>query len=108
MVFLWCKANIDSKIGAIGFVPILFPNALPLRIIKIDEDTGNLIRNPKTGYVIQCGVNEPGELIGRIVKKDPVADFEGFVYFAQVFFILMFNLDKISDMLTKVQLKERF
>ncbi len=79
MRILTFVANLDSTIGAIGFVPILFPNALPIRLIKVDEDTGNPIRNPKTGFVIQCGVNEPGEIVGRIAKRDPLGGFDGFV-----------------------------
>lgn len=69
----------DDKLGAVGFVPIWAPNVLPLRLIKVDEETGEPIRDPKTGFVYKCGQDEPGELVGRIIKKNPMTDFEGYV-----------------------------
>ncbi|XP_021961206.1 long-chain fatty acid transport protein 4 [Folsomia candida] len=71
-------ANMDDKLGAVGFVPIWAPNVLPLRLIKVDEETGEPIRDPKTGFVYKCGQDEPGELVGRIIKKNPMTDFEGY------------------------------
>lgn len=45
----------------------------------MDEETGEVIRDPKTGFVKRCDFNEPGELVGRIVRNNPIADFEGLV-----------------------------
>jgi len=71
---------------------------LPLYLIKVDKDTGEPIRDKyvktlkkfKNGYLIilvyfksegfciPCEPHEPGEFIGRIVRGDPVKDFEGY------------------------------
>ncbi|XP_021967269.2 long-chain fatty acid transport protein 4 [Folsomia candida] len=70
--------NLDGRVGAIGFVPLWGPNVLPIRLIKVDEETGEPIRDPKTGFVVRCGLNHPGEIVGRIIKKDPITDFQGY------------------------------
>lgn len=57
-----------DKVGAIGYISRLLP-ILPFALIKVDDD-GNPIRNRKTGYCIQCGPNEPGEIIGGIRDDD--------------------------------------
>lgn len=67
----------DHTIGAVGFTPIYLPNLLPIRLIQVNEETGEPIRNPKTGFILTCDTNQVGEVVGRIIKKDPLADFEG-------------------------------
>ncbi len=69
--------NIDNTVGAIGFLPLLLPWVLPIKLIKVDDETGEPIRDPKTGFVTQCLPNEAGELIGKIIKKDPLTSFDG-------------------------------
>ncbi|OXA48216.1 Long-chain fatty acid transport protein 4 [Folsomia candida] len=71
-------ANMDHTIGAVGFTPIYLPNLLPIRLIQVNEETGEPIRNPKTGFILTCDTNQVGEVVGRIIKKDPLADFEGY------------------------------
>ncbi|XP_076043131.1 long-chain fatty acid transport protein 1-like isoform X1 [Oratosquilla oratoria] len=69
--------NIDGKTGACGFLSVLVPGALPCLLIKIDETTGEHMRD-ESGLCIKCGPGEPGEFVGKIKKNDPVRDFDGY------------------------------
>jgi solute carrier family 27 fatty acid transporter 1/4 len=44
----------------------------------VDPDTGEYVRNPKTGLCILCKTGEPGELLAKIDKGNPVRDFHGY------------------------------
>ena len=75
--------NIDNTVGAIGFTGVIEPQALtdiilPNALVKVDDETGEIIRDSETGFCIQCQPGEPGELIGKIVKGDPAKDFGGY------------------------------
>ena len=63
--------------GAVGFIPVLFPKILPLGLIRVDEQTGKEIRG-EDGLCIRCNPGEPGEFVGKIVKNHPVRDFTGY------------------------------
>jgi len=69
--------NFSNKVGAVGFISVLFPFLLPLGIVKVDEDTGEPLRGPD-GLAIPCPFGEPGELVGRIDKGHPVRDYHGY------------------------------
>ncbi|CAL4059398.1 unnamed protein product, partial [Meganyctiphanes norvegica] len=69
--------NMTGKVGAVGFVSVLFPWVYPCALIKIDKETGEPIRNDN-GLCIRCKPGEPGEFIGMIVRRDPVRDFHGY------------------------------
>lgn len=66
-----------DKVGSVGFVSVLFPFILPLYIVRIDEATGDPIRDAD-GLAVECDPGEAGELIGRIDKGHPVRDFHGY------------------------------
>ena len=51
--------NIDGKVGAVGFISLLVPSALPIVLLKVDEGTGDLIRGPD-GLCIKC---KPGRSV---------------------------------------------
>ncbi|XP_033643640.1 long-chain fatty acid transport protein 4-like [Asterias rubens] len=70
--------NIDGKVGAVGFISLLVPSALPIVLLKVDEGTGDLIRGPD-GLCIKCKPGETGHLIGKIKAGDPIAGFDGYV-----------------------------
>ena len=68
--------------GAVGFLGILFPDfvqdkLLPLKLIRINRDTGEPLRDAQ-GFCLPCPPGEPGEFIGKIVRGDPVKDFQGY------------------------------
>ncbi|ODN04513.1 Long-chain fatty acid transport protein 4, partial [Orchesella cincta] len=70
-------ANLDGKQGSCGFIPRWAAPFMPYKLAKVTEE-GEVIRDPKTGKVLLCGVNEPGELIGKIYPRDPLRNFEGY------------------------------
>lgn len=72
--------NLDNKVGACGFFPVypFIHNLYPLSLIKIDENTGEAIRNSK-GLCIPCKPGEYGEMVGKIIKGHPVKEFHGYV-----------------------------
>lgn len=74
--------NIENRVGSVGFIGVIFPDflierLLPLSVIKIDEETGEPKRGPD-GLCIKTDPGEPGEFIGKIVRGDPVKDFDGY------------------------------
>jgi solute carrier family 27 fatty acid transporter 1/4 len=50
--------NINSTVGAVGFVPRYAGFLYPVRLVRVDETTGEPIRG-KNGLCIQC---KPGGL----------------------------------------------
>ena len=61
--------NIDNKNAAVGFNSVLAPWLFPLKIFKVNEVTGELLRGDD-GLAIPCGFNEPGEMIGKIKSSE--------------------------------------
>ncbi|EFA06666.2 long-chain fatty acid transport protein 4 [Tribolium castaneum] len=69
--------NIDSKVGAVGFVPRYASIFYPVTLIKCDEETGAPIRN-SDGFCQRCDPGEPGVCIGIVNPKKTVNDFAGY------------------------------
>ena len=69
--------NTTGKVGAVGFLPALFPLNSPLKIIRIDPDTNEPVRN-SSGFCEVVDYNEPGELIGKIVENNLLREFTGY------------------------------
>lgn len=80
----YISASIDSKVGAVGFIPRIFYPLLPMTLAKVDEKTGEPIRDPESGLVVKCQPNEPGELVGKIIKNHPIRDFQGYNFHESV------------------------
>ena len=74
--------NIDGKVGTIGYIPRWLYWMSPAGLIKVDEETGEVIRNPKTGLAIQCDINEPGEWVSVTGGVYALVDFHGYVLFS--------------------------
>lgn len=71
--------NVEEKKGAIGRIPPYLGHRFSPLLVRIDLETGNPVRN-EDGSCSRCGVDEPGEALGRIVD-DPTAigtKFEGY------------------------------
>jgi fatty-acyl-CoA synthase len=69
--------NFENKVGSVGRFPWkVFTNA---RIVRYDHDTDLPVRGAD-GLCIECGVDEVGEMLGRLPKKanDPTGRFEGY------------------------------
>ncbi|XP_046973611.1 long-chain fatty acid transport protein 1-like [Vanessa cardui] len=69
--------NLDSKVGAIGFLSRLVSSIYPLTLVKCDEVTGQILRN-ENGRCINCGPYEPGLLLGKIDPKKAILTFAGY------------------------------
>lgn len=67
--------------GAIGRMGSLLLKARPMKIVKFDVTNEAPYRNPE-GFCVECGPNEPGELLTPISKVPTadgyVDDFEGY------------------------------
>ena len=69
--------NTTGKVGAVGFLPALFPLNSSLKIIRIDPNTNEPVRN-SSGFCQVVDYNEPGELIGKIVEDNLLREFTGY------------------------------
>ncbi|KAI4467152.1 long-chain fatty acid transport protein [Holotrichia oblita] len=69
--------NIDSTVGAVGFVPFYARFLYPVSLVQCDEVTGEPLRDVNGRY-ITCGENEPGVLIGKISTLRAVNQFTGY------------------------------
>ncbi|KAJ8299889.1 hypothetical protein KUTeg_021408 [Tegillarca granosa] len=70
--------NPDNTVGAVGFTTLIAPSLYPITLIKVDEQTGEPIRD-RNGICIKAQPGEAGELVGKIVKGDAVREFDGYV-----------------------------
>lgn len=70
--------NFDNKVGACGFNSQILPFIYPIRLVRVDEETMELIRGPD-GVCIPCKPGEPGQLVGKIIQNDPLRRFDGYV-----------------------------
>ncbi|XP_072567880.1 long-chain fatty acid transport protein 1a isoform X1 [Paramormyrops kingsleyae] len=70
-------ANMDGKVGACGFNSRILPNVYPIRLVKVDEASMELIRD-RRGLCVPCRPGEPGLLVGRICQEDPLRRFDGY------------------------------
>ena len=70
--------NIDGRVGAVGFVPVLLQRMSPFGLIRVDPVTSEPLRNPKSGLAIRCEPGEAGELVGTILNNDVVREFPGY------------------------------
>lgn len=70
-------ANMDGKVGSCGFNSRILPNVYPIRLVKVNEETMELIRG-QDGLCVPCRPGEPGLLVGRINQQDPLRRFDGY------------------------------
>ncbi|KAG0037061.1 hypothetical protein BGZ82_003234 [Podila clonocystis] len=74
-------------VGAVGYRgPIVRMLQNTMRIVKVDLDTEELIRDKKTGLCIECGPNEVGELLTLADNKQQTSRYVGY-----------FNQPKVSQ-----------
>ncbi|KAG7254015.1 hypothetical protein CRUP_037377 [Coryphaenoides rupestris] len=72
-----CNTACD-QVGACGFSSRILPNFYPIRLVRVQEETMELIRNTQ-GLCIPCTPGEPGVLVGKIDQNDPLRKFDGYV-----------------------------
>lgn len=71
-------ANMDGKVGSCGFNSRILPHVYPIRLVKVNEDTMELLRDAQ-GLCIPCKSGEPGLLVGQINQQDPLRRFDGYI-----------------------------
>ncbi|XP_011365131.1 long-chain fatty acid transport protein 1 isoform X1 [Pteropus vampyrus] len=71
-------ANMDGKVGSCGFISRILPHVYPIRLVKVNEDTLELLRDAQ-GLCIPCQAGEPGLLVGQINQQDPLRRFDGYI-----------------------------
>ncbi|XP_004647447.1 long-chain fatty acid transport protein 1 [Octodon degus] len=71
-------ANMDGKVGSCGFNSRILTRVYPIRLVKVNEDTMELLRDAQ-GLCIPCEPGEPGLLVGQINQQDPLRRFDGYV-----------------------------
>jgi fatty-acyl-CoA synthase len=71
--------NFDGKEGAVGRLPWWLARRFPIKVVRFDPESQQPIRD-KWGFCIECQVDEPGEVIGKIIKhaSKPGQRFEGY------------------------------
>ncbi|XP_066932537.1 long-chain fatty acid transport protein 4-like [Clytia hemisphaerica] len=62
--------NDDNTDGAVGFLFKCFPFLNLKTLVKIDQNTGELIRDDN-GFCIECEPGEPGTMVGLINNNQP-------------------------------------
>ncbi|KAL1115300.1 hypothetical protein AAG570_007331 [Ranatra chinensis] len=70
--------NIWNKVGSVGYVPWFAKPFYPLKLLKVDPETNEILRDAN-GRCIRCRQGEPGVLVGDINKKKIVTNFNGYV-----------------------------
>jgi len=71
--------NFDGKEGAVGRLPWWMAARFPTKIVRFDRERQQPVRDQR-GFCIECEVDEPGEVIGKILKdaSKPGQRFEGY------------------------------
>jgi fatty-acyl-CoA synthase len=71
--------NFEGKEGAVGRIPWFLAHRFPTKVVRFDVELQQPVRNAE-GFCIECDANEPGEVIGKILKdaSKPGARFEGY------------------------------
>jgi fatty-acyl-CoA synthase len=71
--------NFDGQEGSVGRIPWWLAHRFPTKIVRFDAQRQQPVRDER-GFCIECGADEPGEVIGRIIRdpSKPGARFEGY------------------------------
>ena len=60
--------NTTGKVGACGFTSIILPRAHPIKVIRFNVETNEVVRN-SNGLCIICQPGEPGLMVAEIRKN---------------------------------------
>ncbi|HTS41065.1 MAG TPA: long-chain-acyl-CoA synthetase [Xanthobacteraceae bacterium] len=90
--------NFEGKPGAVGRIPWFVAHRFPTAIVKFDVDQQTPVRDAN-GLCVRCAVNEPGEVIGKIVNdaSKPGNRFEGYARTAENENKILRNVFKPGD-----------
>ena len=65
--------NFEGKPGACGFLSEIVPSLYPVRIVKVDPDTGEIMRGAD-GRLMKCKAGEVGTPVGILDKSGEKKD----------------------------------
>ncbi|KAF5290914.1 hypothetical protein FQR65_LT11496 [Abscondita terminalis] len=89
-------ANLDNKVGAIGFIPFYMQKRHPMQLIKFDEEDEEPLRD-QNGFCLRCKTKEPGLAIGKINNDSVMANFQGYLDKAQTSKKILQNVFEPGD-----------
>ena len=71
--------NFEDKEGAVGRLPWWIAMRFPTKVVRFDVEQQRPVRDAQ-GFCIECGPDEAGEVIGKIIKEasKPGQRFEGY------------------------------
>jgi fatty-acyl-CoA synthase len=71
--------NFEGKEGSVGRIPWFLARRFPVAVVRYDVERQEPVRNDQ-GLCIECEPNEPGDVIGKILKdaSKPGQRFEGY------------------------------
>jgi fatty-acyl-CoA synthase len=71
--------NFEGKEGAVGRIPWYLSHRFPTKVVRFDVELQQPVRDAR-GFCVECDTDEPGEVIGKILKdpSKPGARFEGY------------------------------
>jgi len=71
--------NFEGKEGAVGRIPWFLAHRFPTKVVRFDVELQQPVRDAQ-GFCIECEPDEPGEVIGKILRdpEKPGARFEGY------------------------------
>src|SRR5215468_1921277 len=90
--------NFDGKEGAVGRLPWWVAARFPTKIVRFDAERQQPVRDER-GFCIECDVDEPGEVIGKIMKdaSKPGQRFEGYASEAETDRKILHDVFKKGD-----------
>ncbi len=68
--------NNTGRVGACGFKSVLLPHVIPIYLLKVVQETGELVKD-SNGFYVESPVGEPGELVA-LVKNNFLRRFDGY------------------------------
>lgn len=68
--------NAEGRVGACGFKSALLPHVIPIYLLKVDQETGDLVKD-SNGFCMESPTGEPGELVA-LVKNNFLRRFDGY------------------------------
>uniref|UniRef100_A0A0X3NLB8 Long-chain-fatty-acid--CoA ligase n=1 Tax=Schistocephalus solidus TaxID=70667 RepID=A0A0X3NLB8_SCHSO len=71
--------NSENKLGAVGYSSMIIPAAYPVSLVKTDLETGEVLRDPKTGLCQVCTPGEVGQMVGYVKHGSPTRSFAGYI-----------------------------
>lgn len=88
-------ANLDNRVGSVGFIPRYLAKYYKIQIVKYDEEKDTPIRD-ENGRCIRCDCNEVGLVIGRI-ERNILSKFRGYTDEAQTHGKILCDVFKPGD-----------